>query len=350
MTIKRIIILIFIIICVIISFIYFKGLKTPKIKIITPTIGEIESSILATGKVEAQNQTTICAKAKGVVDKVLVDKNERVKVGQELLIFDAEEALKIVEETQAELKQAKIDLASAESAFVESMGLYGRQEISQGEMESNKSWYKRVLLNKNKLEEEVKLAKEQLNNLVYLAPQSGVVIKRNVSPRQYVLANEVLMQIANLDNLQVCVNLPKIDAKKVKLGQDVFVKNENLEKELTGYVKYIEPEESAQNPLITKIIIELDKVKKLPKIGERVEVKIILERKKDVLLLNSEAIFKKGDQNVVYVYKNGVAIKRVVRIGITTPEQTEIIFGISPKDKVILPGKIKLQDRMRVRA
>ncbi|MEW6096187.1 MAG: efflux RND transporter periplasmic adaptor subunit [bacterium] len=349
MTMKRVILVIFVIICGIIPLIYFKGSKIPKVRTIKPTISKIESSILTTGTVEPQSQTIICAKAKGVVDKVLVDENERVEVGQEIIIFDGEDALKRLENAQFELKQAKIDLLAAESLFVKKMGLYGRQEVSKEEVEEDKSLYKRALLEKNMAEEEVKLATEHLNNLVYLAPQSGVVIDRKVLPQQYVLANEVLMKIVNLDNLQVAVNLSRIDVKRIKLGQDAFIKAENLDKELTGYVKYVEPEEEEQNRLFSKIIIELDPSKELPEIKERVEVRIILERKKDVLLLNSDAIFKQGLQSFVYLYKNSRAVKRVVRVGITNRNQTEIIFGISAKDKIILPGKLKLTDGMKVK-
>lgn len=346
---KKVILLISIIICGIICFIYLKGTKIPKVVTIKPIISKIESSLLITGTIEAASQTTICTKAKGVVDKVLVEENEKVKEGQKLIIFDSEEAAKRVKEAQSELKQAKIDLASAESVLVRTMGLYGRQEVSEQEVEDTKSWYKKALLNKNMAEEEVRLAKEQLNNLVCLAPQSGTIIEKKVLPRQYVFANEVLMRIVNLDNLQVCINLSRIKAKRIKLGQDASIKVENLDEELTGYVKYIESEAKSRNPSISKIIVALDTSKKLPKIGEQVEVKIILERKKDVFLLNSEAIFKQGRQSFVYLYKNGVVIKQVVRVGISNREQTEIIFGISAKDKVILPGNFELKDGMKVR-
>lgn len=349
MTMKKVILLISIIICGIICFIYFKGLQIPKVATIKPIISKIESSLLTVGTIEVASQTTICAKAKGIVDKVLVDRNERVGAGQQLIIFDSQEAAKRVKEDQSALKQAKIDLASAESLLVKTMGLYGRQEVSEQEVEDTKSWYKKALLNKNIADEEVRLAKEQLNNLVCLAPQSGTIIEKKVLPGQYVLANEVLMRIANLDNLQACISLSKIDAKRIKLGQDAFIKAEGLDEELSGYVKYIESEAKSKNPLISNIIIALDTSKKLPKIGEQVEVKIILERKKDVFLLNSEAVFKQGRQSFVYLYKNGVVIKRVVRVGISNQEQTEIIFGISTKDKVILPGRLELKDGMKVR-
>jgi len=338
-----------IIISVIICFIFFKASKSPKVRTIKPTFSKLEFFLLTTGKVEPQNQSIICAKDKGVIDKVLVEENNQVDIGQELVIFDREEALKRFEEAKSELEQAKNDLSLAETTFVKTMGLYGKQEVSDQEVEMNRNWYKKALLNKNMAEEEVKLTQEYLHNLVYLAPQSGVVIEKKVLPNQYVLANEVLMRIANLDKLQVCVNLSRIEAKEIKLGQDVFVKAENLNKDLTGYVKYIQQEGESQNSLTSKIIIELDTSKKLPKIGERVEVKIILQSKKNVILLNSKAIFKEGLQSFVYLYKNGLAVKRVVRVGMSNREQTEIIFGISPNDKVILPENIELKDGMKVR-
>lgn len=351
MMMKKVILSIFIIICVLISLLFY--LKTPKIskvKIIAPVISKIESSLLTTGTVEAQQETTICAKAKGVVDKVLVEEKEKVESGQELILFDREDALQRVKESQIKLKEAKNTLARAESLLVETTGLYGRQEVGEEELKGYKTAYKEALLNKNSVQEELKSAEAHLNNLVYLAPQSGVVIEKNVLPKQYVLSNEVLLRIATLDKLQVSVHLSSTDAKNVKSGQQAHILAENSNKELSGYVRYVQPQEEGQDQAMSKIIIELDSIyKKLPEIGERVEVKIIFNRKENVLLLNSEAIFKEGHQNFVYLYKDGVAIKRVVRVGISNPEQTEIIFGILPADKIILPGNLKLENGLRVR-
>ncbi|MFH1561937.1 MAG: efflux RND transporter periplasmic adaptor subunit [Nitrospirota bacterium] len=357
MAIKRVVLLIFIIICVLISFlIYLKSPKIPKITTTAPIISKIESSILTTGTVEAQQETTICAKAKGVIAQVLVEENERVETGQELISFDEKDALRRVEEAQIKLKEAKNTLARAESLLVETTGLYGRQEeacldVEEEELEGVKTAYKEALLNKNSIQEELKSAQEHLNNLVYLAPQSGVVIEKNVLPRQYVLSNEVLLRIATLDKLQVCVHT---DDKNIKSGQQAFIKSEDFNKEFSGYVTSIQPQVESQDQSISKIIIKLDSAKKLevlpqPKIGERVEVKIIFNCKNNVLLLNSKAIFKEGHQNFVYLYKDKVAIKRVVRIGISNLEQTEIIFGILPTDKIILPGNLKLEDGMKVK-
>lgn len=350
MTTKRIILLISIIIIgLILCFILFKGSEIPKVKTIKPTVGKIESSLLTTGTVESQKQSIICAKAKGIIGEVFVDENAKIEVGQELFNFDREEALKRLEEAQSKLQLSKIDLASAESSFVKTTALYGRQEVSEEEVENDRNLYKKALLNKTTAENELKLAKEQLDNLVYLAPQSGVIIEKNVFPRQLVFANEVLMRIVDMDNLQVCVSLSGIDVQRVKSGQEVFIKTKNLNKELTGYVKSVQPQEENQGLLSAKVIIALDTSRGTPEIGERVETRIIIESKKNVLLLNSEAIFKDGRQSFVYLYKNGSASKRVVRVGITNREQTEIIFGLSPKDKIILPERIEIKDGMKVR-
>lgn len=332
-----------------IGFIFFQISKVPKVKTIKPTISKLESFLLTTGTVEAQEQTTICAKDKGIIDKVLVEENNKVEVGEVLITFDRQEAARRLEEAKSKLEQVKNDLSLAETTFVNAIGLYGKQEISEQEVEIDRKKYEKALLDQNKAKEEVRLAQAQLNNLVYLAPLAGVVIEKKVLPGQYVWPNEVLLMIANLDKLQVGVNLSKQDAKKIKLEQNALVKVENLNEELTGYVKSIQPAEESQNPLTYKIIIELDPAKKLPKVGERVEVKIILKSKKNVLLLNSKAIFKEGRQSFVYLYKDGVALRRVIRVGMSNSKQTEIIFGISTNDKVILPGSFELKDGMKVR-
>ncbi|MEW6618780.1 MAG: efflux RND transporter periplasmic adaptor subunit [bacterium] len=342
---KKLIGLFFIATCVIICLVIFRGVKFPKVRIITPTISKIDSCLLTTGTIDAQLKTEICAKAKGVVDKVLVEENNNVTSGQELIIFNQQEAEKMVKEAQSQLDLTKRILIQAEQLLITTTGLYGKQEVLEDEVKNSESAYKKALVEKNISLENLRLAQEQLNNLIYLAPHSGTVIEKRVLPGQYVLQNEVLMKIVDLEKLQVSVNLLSIDARRVKLGQDASIKLEDLE--LSGYVKSIQPEEVS-----SKVIIELDTSKKLPeiKLGKRVEVKILTEHKENVVLLDSEAIFKEGRQSFVYLYKDGVATKRVVRIGITNQNQTEIIFGLTPQDKIILSaGSLKLKEGMKVR-
>ncbi|MEO0281454.1 MAG: efflux RND transporter periplasmic adaptor subunit [candidate division WOR-3 bacterium] len=78
-------------------------------------------------------------------------------------------------------------------------------------------------------------------------------------------------------------------------------------------------------------------------------VKILLEKKNDVLTVPFESV--KNDQNGEYVFvlKNGIAIKVDVKTGLKNESQVEIVSGLDMGDTIVTIGSDMLKDGQKVK-
>ena len=70
--------------------------------------------------------------------------------------------------------------------------------------------------------------------------------------------------------------------------------------------------------------------------GLTVTVSILVEERKDVLLVPSGAITRRGMENIVQVLKDGVTEERSVTTGISNWQYTEVTKGLSEGERVVL--------------
>jgi hypothetical protein len=64
--------------------------------------------------------------------------------------------------------------------------------------------------------------------------------------------------------------------------------------------------------------------------------KIITESKKTALVVPTLAVMLENDQYFVYVTTSNGVEKRIIRVGMETPEKTEVLEGLSVDDTVVL--------------
>jgi HlyD family secretion protein len=80
----------------------------------------------------------------------------------------------------------------------------------------------------------------QIEKLVVYAPNSGVVIARNVEPGEVVQSGAPLLRIGNLDQLTITVYIPEDLYGQIKLGQQARVMVDSFPGEtFTGTVTHI---------------------------------------------------------------------------------------------------------------
>jgi HlyD family secretion protein len=71
--------------------------------------------------------------------------------------------------------------------------------------------------------------------------------------------------------------------------------------------------------------------------GLTVTVSIIVDERKDVLLVPNRAITRHGGETIVQVLKDGVVEERSIKTGISNYQNTEVIEGLSEGEQVVIP-------------
>jgi len=202
--------------------------------------GDLHVSVAATGKLAPINQVTVGSELSGLVEKVLVDVNDRVTVGQPLAILDTsrlDDAIRQSEATlnanQAQVAQAQATLAQdqAQLARLEEVSkLSGGKVPSRTEMDQAKAAVARDHANVRAAQANVVSAQAsnssnqtQRYKAVIRSSVNGVVLARQIEPGQTVAASfntPTLFVIAqDLSQMKLQVAIDEADVGEVEAGQ-----------------------------------------------------------------------------------------------------------------------------------
>lgn len=258
---KRWMIIAFVILAVIVAaglIVYGIG-KPVKInyRTVTAERGELVQLVRASGVVKPIRLVDVGTQVNGPIQKLHVDFNSLVKAGDLVAQIDptvynarlAQERANVLQ-SEASVDQAQARLAQAEKDLVRSRELARRDMLSQADLDAAVATRDTLAAQLKVAQAEVEqskasfqLAQANLNYTVIRSPVDGVVIKRNVSEGQTVVASmsaPVLFQIAmDLSQVEIEASVPEADIGTIKEGQPVIFTVDAYTDEFTGKVAQI---------------------------------------------------------------------------------------------------------------
>lgn len=307
-------------------------------------VGDITSSVSATGKLQAKVTVLVGTEVSGTIRQIMVDYNYPVKKGQVLVKLDQELFKAQVDQARANLMNAKAKLKEMESGrgmtksgvltsidqkkatldkanadFNRNRQLLNKGYIAQQDLDAMQEAY---LVAKSQYEQakaetdkndvtdaqiaearaEVKQAQASLqtsetnlSKTVITSPMDGVVIDRTVEVGQTVAASfstPNLLTIGDLSVMQVAISIDEADVGQAKVGQKAtFTVDAFPSRVFEGTLSqiYYAPV-TVQNVVTYTGIVEVNNENGLLRPGMTANVKIITGQKKDVLLIPSSAL------------------------------------------------------------
>jgi HlyD family secretion protein len=212
----------------------------PTFKTETATTGTLVVKVSATGKLQPTNQVDVGSELSGIVDRVLVDENDRVKKGQVLAQLDLAKLQDNVAKSRALLASAEAQVLQAQATVAEKRSTLARfrqvSELSGGkvpsrnEMDTAEANAKRAVADETSARAAVAQAQAALRSdetNLYKAsirsPIDGVVLTRKVEPGQTVAASfqaPVMFTLAeDLKQMELQVDVDEADVGQVEVGQ-----------------------------------------------------------------------------------------------------------------------------------
>jgi HlyD family secretion protein len=203
---------------------------------------DLTTAVSATGNLEPTNTIDVGIEVSGTISDVLVDYNDRVKVGQIMARIDttrlssnvtsAEAALK---RSQANVSVAKASLANAQNEWDRVHKMYtstggnypSKQAVDEADnaLLSAKASVAAAMAQTQQSQAELAIGKDNLRKAVVVSPIDGIVLNRKVEPGQTVVAamqTPVLFTMAkNLNTMKVIVSVDEADIGEVKEHQNV---------------------------------------------------------------------------------------------------------------------------------
>ena len=197
--------------------------------------------------------------------------------------------------------------------------------------------------NVSELELDIQKAKEGIK-----AEFPGIVTDVQAVEGATLMSGASVLTLANAEELKVTISLSKYDLANLKLGQEAAITIN--EKEYIGTVSRINRMATlnAAGAAMVSADIHIENPDDNIFLGIEAKVRIETANKKNVLLVPAAAVNTDIDGDFVYVLVNGIVEKRVVKTGISSVANIEILEGLEENEEVITTISTELQEGMQV--
>ena len=181
--------------------------------------------------------------------------------------------------------------------------------------------------------------------IVLRSPIDGVVMRRVRESESIVPAGEPLLELADPTDLEIVSDMLSVDAVQIEAGDDVLIDQWGGTTELRGRVRLVEPSGFMKISALgveeqrVNIIVDFADVRDAWQTlgdGYRVEVRVIIWERDEVLKVPTSSLFRAGDDWAVYRVVEGRALRQAVDIGQRNGLEAEVLAGLSADDQVVV--------------
>ncbi|MDC7994637.1 efflux RND transporter periplasmic adaptor subunit [Altibacter sp. HG106] len=351
---------------------------------------DIVEMVAATGKIQPEVEVALSSEVSGEIIELPVVEGQQVEKGDLLVKINPDLIQSALNQSQAGLQNVRAQLAQAEASLQNAKLNYDRNKtlfdkgvISKAEWDQSVSDYEIAKANQQSAyynvqsaAASVKQSRDNLSRTSIYAPMSGTISKLAVELGERVvgtaqMAGTEIVRVANLNNMEVEVDVNENDIVKVAIGDSTIVEvDAYLKREFKGIVTEIA--NSAEDALSADQVTNFKvKVRIVPasyadltegkpesyspfRPGMTATVDVITNKKQNIIGVPISAIVIKSDTTeqkgfsvqetttaseekfeCVFVKDGDKAKLRVVTTGIQDDSNIEITSGLSEEDVVI---------------
>ena len=294
----------------------------------------LQDKIFTNGTLIGNEEVELRSETSGKITAILFEEGKKVNKGELLVKINNAELLAL-------LKKNVIGEDLAKDKEFRAKQLLEKNLSSQQE-------YDVVLNELNLIKADIEYTRAQIAKTEIKAPFDGIIGLRSVSIGSYISPQTKVASLQSIDPIKIDFAVPQKYFNEVKKGKEIEFKLPNSAKTRKGRIYAIEPKIDQNTRTILVRAVAENKDKELTP-GAYVEVDIILENLNDALLIPTEAIVPDIQGEKIFLFKNGLAIPRLVTIGIRTEEQIQLLSGVNIGDTVIVSGMIQLRPNSQVK-
>jgi membrane fusion protein (multidrug efflux system) len=180
------------------------------------------------------------------------------------------------------------------------------------------------------------------------APIRGRVEERYVETGEYVPEGAPLFKLLEVDRLKALVDVPEKDIGSVRVGDrmrlEVPAGGGNT---LEGEVVFAAAQaDTASNCF--RLELAVDNTNGLLRAGMLGEALLVRRRREAAMAVPLAAVIPRQGEHVVFVVRDGRAVRRVVRIEAMGAEEAVVSSGLDAGDELVVEGHRALRDGVKV--
>lgn len=390
----------------------------------------IIESVSANGKIQPEVEVKISSDVSGEVKELYVSEGDSVIAGQLLAVIDPELYQSALDRAEAILSNSKANLASARARVIQNevrfsemqaqyernKKLYDQKLISDAEFQTAKSAFAAAKADEESGKQNViaseytvktqeagiKEANKNLSRTRIYAPVSGTISKLSIEKGERVvgtsqMAGTEMMRLANLNNMEVSVDVNENDIVKVSIGDTCTIEvdsynNRKFQGIVTEVANSATTSAATSSDQVTNFVVKIRILrqsyadltesfgvkKSVFRPGMSASVEIQTETAHGVLAVPIESVTLKSkslldstqvkhakkatvstnktndDVEVVFVHQNGEVDLKQVKTGVQDDKYIQITEGLTANDEVVtgpysaISRTLKRKDKVKV--
>lgn len=294
---------------------------TPQVRTTRVTRGDVRQVLTVPGEVVPANTQPLAFSAAGRLVELNVRAGDQVTQGKVLASID-QAPLKLA------LAQAQVAYQIKQDALtkLKASSLLTSTDVKQAEIDLQSA------------ETALKQAQADLTGAVMLAPSSGRVLSVSGTVGNAVAANTTVVELADLSQLEVQTSIGQQDVTAVQAGQSATITFDARPGEtFTGKVSRVVPKKASTAGAVTyTAFVSVDKAPTGLLPGMTADADVIIAERKNVLTLPRRSIRATANATInLSVVQNGQTTSKGVKVGLVGDLNVEILSGLQEGDQVV---------------
>lgn len=289
------------------------------------------------------------AKAGGLASQIAkaVADLQKAQASRDQLRRDNETLTKLAAEgaaTHEELEQNRLQLTQAE-ADVQALEKVKQTLTMQAQLDKG-----RVALQVEHARATVRDIEERLASAHGASPIDGTLYSLPIHQGDFVKAGDLLAELADLRQMRIRAFIDEPELGQVDVNQSVEIFwDAHPDRVWNGRTEVLPKQVVTRG---TRSVGELicsvtnDRLDLLP--STTVDVRIHVSERRSALVVPRGAVFIEGDKRYVFRVEGDRLHRRYIKVGIANPTKLEVLSGLSEGDVVALPGEVTLKEKLRI--
>lgn len=302
----------------------------------SPKQMRLAETALVTGTAEANAYVEIRPEISGRVTKIHFTEGSQTPEGSPLVSLDSRAA-------EARRDEAKAELANAEQQLDRAKALRSGSTVTAARIDELTA---AVEIARARL----RVAEVDLDQHTIRMPFNGIIGLRRISVGAQVDENSILTTADDSSLLNVVFRVPDVWLGNIRTGLQVsMIPAQDAALRLSGTVTAIDSRVDATSRTIG-VKAEVKNPDGVIKPGSLIKIEVPLQERTAALVVPEQSILTTGEQNSVFIVRDGKAIRQNVQLGLRQTGVVEITQGLQLTDTVISAGADRLRDGAAVNA
>ena len=279
-----------------------------------PLLAAMPERIEFSGPLMAPRTAVVRAKASGTLLSLSVAEGSRVKAGQSLGTIDLSDLQSRAAERSASVDSARARMVEAERIHKSNEDLANQRFISANALESSRATLDATRAQLKSAQAQLGTAALGIREAALVSPIAGVIGRRNVVPGEKVSAEQELMTVVDLRELELAGVVGTHQVSMLRAGQKLAVRVEGAAEPVEGRIDRIAPMAEAGTRGI-RVVVLLPNPQEVFRAGQYASALVSLDDSSQRLTIPAASVGQASGQDFVWTVEKGALARRLVITG-----------------------------------